>query len=112
MRGRESMARVHMSRYLAAALLACFLMCICTAPALAVGGGGSHDPNDSAGPRACGEGQDKGKKAGGDDGCGSPVGSVNTFTGDLTITDIPVWYESVGEAIPRGRRLHGRALDP
>ncbi len=58
------------------------------------------DTNDSPGPRGCGGGQHKGKKAGGDDGCGSPVGSVNTFTGDLSIDDIPVWYDSVGEAMP------------
>jgi YD repeat-containing protein len=100
MREGERMARFHIGRHLATALLICFLVCVCTTAALAVGGGGSPDPDDSAGPRACG-GQRKGKKAGGDDdGCGSPVGSVNTFTGDLTIDDIPVWYEAVGEAMP------------
>jgi RHS repeat-associated protein len=31
---------------------------------------------------------------------GSPTETINTFTGNLTIQDTPVWYQSVGGAIP------------
>jgi YD repeat-containing protein len=31
---------------------------------------------------------------------GSPIDSINTYTGNLTIQDIPVFYRSVGDGVP------------
>jgi YD repeat-containing protein len=73
------------------------------APIFAWGGGGpTPDPDDSPGPGAgCGGGGSSGGGGGGGgDPCGSPVHTVNPFTGDLVIWDIPVSYASVGAFPP------------
>ncbi len=74
--------------------------------ALAVATGGAWawepaNPSDGPGPNHCWAGSNSGPQGGGNGGCGgkkggSPVDEINTFTGNLTISDIPVWYKAVG----------------
>jgi len=74
---------------------------------LAVAAGGAWawepaNPSDGPGPHYCWAGSNSGPQ-GGNGGCksgscnrGAPADEINTFTGNLTISDIPVWYKAVG----------------
>ncbi len=68
-------------------------------PLFAWPSGRPTNPTGGPGPaRSCGASNPG--LAGGDECGGKPVDSINTYTGNLTISDMPVWYYSVGDAIP------------
>jgi len=56
-------------------------------------------PGESPGPAHPYQGSHDGPTADSNP-CGSPIDSINTYTGNLTVQDIPVFYRSVGDGVP------------
>jgi RHS repeat-associated protein len=89
-----------LTRVICAAVLLTAFFALTALPACASGiGVPRNNPSDYGGPPGCWQAGDDGGCSGGGIG-GKPSGTVNTYTGNLTVSDMPVYYRSVGDAIP------------
>ena len=88
-------------RMSAVGLLVCAFVLSSAVALLAWGGGYPNNPNGGPGPGGCPTGRNSGHNNGGPCGKGGkPSDEINTYTGELTITDTPVYYEAVGDGFP------------